>query len=73
MGYLLLILFFLVWRNAVQIRKAVNYSVYGTTANPRNIVRKMFIKLADIRNEEVQKKKEIKQAEKHIQEVNEVS
>lgn len=73
MGYLLLILFFLVWRNAVQIRKAVNYSVYGTTANPRNIARKMFIKLADIRNEEVQKKKEIKQAEKHIQEVSEVS
>ena len=72
MGYLLLILFFLVWRNAVQIRKAVNYSVYGTTANPRNIARKMFIKLADIRNEEVQKKKEIKQAEKHIQEVSEV-
>lgn len=73
MGYLLLILFFLVWRNAVQIRKAVNYSVYGTTANPRNIARKMFIKLADIRNEEVQKKKEAKQAEKHIQEVSEVS
>ena len=73
MGYLLLILFFLVWRNAVQIRKTFNYSVYGTTANPRNIARKMFIKLADIRNEEVQKKKEAKQAEKHIQEVNEVS
>ena len=73
MGYLLLILFFLIWRNAVQICKAVNYSVYGTTANPRNIVRKMFVKLADIRSEEVQKKKEAKQAEKHVQEVNEVS
>ena len=63
MGYLLLVLFFLIWRNAVQIRKAVNYSVYGTTANPRNIVRKMFVKLADIRSEEVQKKKEAKQHE----------
>lgn len=63
MGYLLLVLFFLIWRNAVQIRKAVNYSVYGTTANPRNIVRKMFVKLADIRSEEVQKKKEAKQQE----------
>ncbi len=73
MGYLLLILFFLVWRNAVQIRKAVNYSVYGTTANPRNIARKMFIKLADIRNEEVQKKKEAKQADNKQQKVNEVS
>lgn len=63
MGYLLLILFFLIWRNAVQIRKAVNYSVYGTTANPRNIIRKIFVKLADIRSEEVQKKKEAKQQE----------
>lgn len=63
MGYLLLVLFFLIWRNAVQIRKAVNYSVYGTTANPRNIIRKMFVKLADIRSEEVQKKKEAKQQE----------
>lgn len=61
MGYLLLILFFLIWRNVVQIRKAVNCCAYGTTANPQSILRKMFLKLADIRSEEVQKKKEIKQ------------
>lgn len=73
MGYILLILFFLIWRNVVQIRKAVNYCAYGTTANPQGILRKMFLKLADIRSEEVQKKKETKQTEKHIQEVNEVS
>lgn len=73
MGYILLILFFLIWRNVVHIRKAVNYCAYGTTANPQSILRKMFLKLADIRSEEVQKKKETKQAEKHIKEVNEVS
>lgn len=61
MGYILLILFFLIWRNVVHIRKAVNYCAYGTTANPQSILRKMFLKLADIRSEEVQKKKEIKQ------------
>ena len=60
MGYILLILFFLIWRNVVQIRKAVNYCAYGT-ANPQSILRKMFLKLADIRSEEVQKKKEAKQ------------
>lgn len=59
MGYLLLILFFLIWRNIVQIKRAVNYSVYGTTANPRNIFRKFFIKLADIRNDEVQRKEKL--------------
>lgn len=73
MGYILLILFFLMWRNVVYIRKAVNYCAYGTTANPQSILRKMFLKLADIRSEEVQKKKETKQTKKHIQEVNEVS
>lgn len=60
MGYLLLILFFLTWRNSVQIRKAVNYSTYGTTRNPRNFIRRMFIKLADIRLEESEKKKQQK-------------
>lgn len=67
MGYLLLILFFLIWRNVVQIRKAVNYFAYGTTANPQSIFRKMFIKLADIRSEEVQRKKEAKQENKGVQ------
>lgn len=60
MGYLLLILFFLTWCNSVQIRKAVNYSTYGTTRNPRNLIRRMFIKLADIRLEESEKKKQQK-------------
>ena len=60
MGYLLLILFFLTWRNSVQIRKAVNYSTYGTTRNSRNLIRRMFIKLADIRLEESEKKKQQK-------------
>lgn len=60
MGYLLLILFFLTWRNSVQIRKAVNYSTYGTTRNPRNLIRRIFIKLADIRLEESEKKKQQK-------------
>lgn len=60
MGYLLLILFFLTWRNSVQIRKAVNYSTYGTARNPRNLLRRMFIKLADIRLEESEKKKQQK-------------
>lgn len=60
MGYLLLILFFLTWRNSVQIRKAVNYSTYGTIRNPRNLIRRMFIKLADIRLEESEKKKQQK-------------
>lgn len=63
MGYILLILFFLIWRNVVHIRKAVNYCAYGTTVNPQSILRKMFLKLADIRSEEVQKKKEAKQAD----------
>lgn len=67
MGYLLLVLFFLIWRNVVQIRKAVNYCAYGTTANPQSIFRKMFIKLADIRSEEVQRKKEAKQENKGVQ------
>ena len=30
MGYVLLLLFFLVWRNMVQIKKATNYIAYGT-------------------------------------------
>jgi len=67
MGYLLLILFFLIWRNVVQIRKSANYCAYGTTANPQGIFRKMFIKLADIRSEEVQRKKEAKQENKGVQ------
>lgn len=64
MGYLLLILFFLTWRNSVQIRKTVNYSTYETTRNPRNLIRRMFIKLADIRFEESEKKKKQQKAEK---------
>lgn len=73
MGYILLILFFLIWRNVVHIRKAVNYCAYGTTANPQSILRKMFLKLADIRSEEVQKKKETKQTDNKQQKDYEVS
>lgn len=73
MGYILLILFFLIWRNVVHIRKAVNYCAYGTTANPQSILRKMFLKLADIRSEEVQKKKETKQTDTKQQKDYEVS
>ena len=73
MGYILLILFFLIWRNVVHIRKAVDYCAYGTTANPQSILRKMFLKLADIRSEEVQKKKETKQTDNKQQKDYEVS
>lgn len=70
MGYLLLILFFLTWRNSVQIRKAVNYSTYGTTRNPRNLIRRMFIKLADIRLEESEKRKQQKAEKANKENVN---
>lgn len=59
MGYLMLLLFFLIWRTLVQIKKATNYIAYGEEKR-KGIIRKGFNILADIRAEEVNKAKERK-------------
>ena len=70
MGYVLLLLFFLIWRNTVQIRKAINYAAYGTTKN-QGVIYKMFNAFYQIRTKEVEenkKRKEEKKKEKEVEE-----
>lgn len=70
MGYVLLLLFFLIWRNTVQIRKATNYAAYGTTKN-QGLIYKMFNAFYQIRTKEVEenkKRKEEKKKEKEVEE-----
>lgn len=66
MGYILILLVFLIWRNTVCIRKAVYYTAYGNEYK-KGIIRRMFVALADIRREEKEEKKQ-KKAKKEIRE-----
>lgn len=61
MGYLLLLLFILTWRNTVHIRKAVNYMAYGTERR-RGIFRKLLDLIIKIHNNEAEIKKAKKAA-----------
>lgn len=56
MGYVLLLLFFLVWRNMVQIKKATNYIVYGTE-HRKGKISKLLDLIANIHNEEAEARK----------------
>ena len=62
MGYILILLVFLIYRNTVNIRKAVNYAAYGCEYKT-GIIKKMFVTLANIRKEEKQKAKQERQKE----------
>jgi len=55
MGYILILLVFLIWRNTVCIRKAVYYTAYGNEYK-KGIIRRMFVALANIRREEKEEK-----------------
>lgn len=55
MGYILLLLIFLIWRNTVNIRKAAYFTAYGNEYKT-GLIKKMFITLADIRKEEQKEK-----------------
>ena len=55
MGYILILLVFLIYRNTVNIRKAVNYAAYGCEYKT-GIIKKMFVTLANIRKEEKEEK-----------------
>ena len=59
MGYILILLIFLIWRNTVSIRKAVYLTAYGNEYK-KGIIKRMFIALADIRKEEKEEKEEKK-------------
>lgn len=56
MGYVLLLLFFLVWRNMVQIKKATNYIAYGTEYR-KGKISKLLDLLTNIHNEEAEARK----------------
>lgn len=56
MGYVLLLLFFLVWRNMVQIKKATNYIAYGTEHRKCKIS-KLLDLVTKIHNEEAETRK----------------
>lgn len=60
MGYILILLVFLIYRNTVNIRKAVYYTAYGNEYKT-GIIKKMFVTLANIRKEEKQKAKQEKE------------
>ena len=62
MGYILILLVFLIYRNTVNIRKAVYYTAYGCEYKT-GIIKKMFVTLANIRKEEKQKAKQERQKE----------
>lgn len=66
MGYILILLIFLIWRNTVSIRKAVYLTAYGNEYK-KGIIRRMFVALADIRREEKEEKKQ-KKAKKETRE-----
>lgn len=70
MGYVLLLLFFLMWRNMVQIKKATNYIAYGTERR-KGKISKLLDMITSIRNEEAEAKKKRKaqrQAERETKE-----
>lgn len=74
MGYVLLLLFFLVWRNMVQIKKATNYIAYGTE-HRKGKISKLLDMITSIRNEEAEAKKKRKaqrQAEREKKEHEEI-
>lgn len=56
MGYVLLLLFFLVWRNMVQIKKATNYIAYGTE-HRKGKISKFLDLVTKIHNEEAEARK----------------
>lgn len=56
MGYVLLLLFFLVWRNMVQIKKATNYIAYGTE-HRKGKISKLLDLVTKIHNEEAEARK----------------
>ena len=56
MGYVLLLLFFLVWRNMVQIKKATNYIAYGTE-HRKGKISKLLDLVTKIHNEEAETRK----------------
>lgn len=56
MGYVLLLLFFLVWRNMVQIKKATNYIAYGTE-HRKGKISKLLDLITSIHNEEAEARK----------------
>lgn len=56
MGYVLLLLFFLVWRNMVQIKKATNYIAYGTE-HRKGKISKLLDLITNIHNEEAEARK----------------
>lgn len=66
MGYILILLIFLIWRNTVSIRKAVYLTAYGNEYK-KGIIKRMFVALADIRKEEKEEKKQ-KKAKKETRE-----
>lgn len=66
MGYILILLVFLIWRNTVCIRKAVYYTAYGNEYK-KGIIKRMFIALADIRREEKEEKKQKKAKKAEVQ------
>lgn len=63
MGYILILLVFLIYRNTVNIRKAVYYTAYGNEYKT-GIIKKMFVTLANIRKEEKEEKQKAKQEKK---------
>lgn len=65
MGYLLILLVFLIYRNTVNIRKAVYYTAYGNEYKT-GIIKKLFVTLADIRKEEKAENKKIKQEKQKV-------
>ena len=66
MGYILILLVFLIWRNTVCIRKAVYYTAYGNEYK-KGIIRRMFVALANIRREEKEEKKQKKAKKAEVQ------
>ena len=67
MGYILILLVFLIYRNTVNIRKAVYYTAYGCEYKT-GIIKKMFVTLANIRKEEKEEKQKAKQERQKEQE-----
>lgn len=59
MGYILILLVFLIYRNTVNIRKAVYYTAYGNEYKT-GIIKKMFVTLANIRKVEKEEKQKAK-------------
>ena len=56
MGYVMLILFFLMWRNVVQIKIATNYIAYGTE-HRKGKISKLLDLITNIHSEEMEARK----------------